>query len=153
MRTIDMLTWSRRDHFKFFNSFDHPHFGLCANVDLTHFHPYLKQNGISFSVAVVYMIARTANAIPEFRVRIRPGAVIEHELVHPSYTLLIKEDLFSFCTLEFTENFPVFARKAVDQIAYVKEHYGLTRKYAIPLLEYLDRERITRRMGEHRVLL
>ena len=125
MRTIDLQTWSRREHFKFFNSFDHPHFSLCANVDLSQFHPYIKQNGISFSVAVVYMITRTANAIPEFRYRIRPGAVIEHELVHPSYTLLIKEDLFGFCTLEFTENFPVFARNAADQIAYVKEHPNL----------------------------
>ncbi|MDE3180609.1 MAG: selenocysteine-specific translation elongation factor [Acidobacteriota bacterium] len=30
---------------------------------------------------------------------------------------------------------------------------GVTRKYAIPLLEYLDRERITRRSGDHRVIL
>jgi chloramphenicol O-acetyltransferase type A len=125
MRTIDLQTWSRREHFKFFNSFDHPHFGLSSNVDLTQFHPYIQQSGISFSLAIVYMITRTANAIPEFRYRIRPGAVIEHELVHPSYTLLIKEDLFSFCALEFTENFLVFARNAVDQIAFVKEHPNL----------------------------
>jgi selenocysteine-specific elongation factor len=30
---------------------------------------------------------------------------------------------------------------------------GLTRKYAIPLLEYLDRERITRRTGNEREIL
>jgi hypothetical protein len=29
----------------------------------------------------------------------------------------------------------------------------VTRKFAIPLLEYLDRERVTRRMGESRVVL
>jgi selenocysteine-specific elongation factor len=34
-----------------------------------------------------------------------------------------------------------------------KELTGITRKYAIPLLEYLDRERVTRRMGEERVIL
>jgi selenocysteine-specific elongation factor len=34
-----------------------------------------------------------------------------------------------------------------------KERYGITRKFAIPLLEYLDRERITRRVGEARVIL
>jgi selenocysteine-specific elongation factor len=34
-----------------------------------------------------------------------------------------------------------------------KERYGVTRKYAIPLLEYLDRERVTRRVGESRVLI
>jgi selenocysteine-specific elongation factor len=34
-----------------------------------------------------------------------------------------------------------------------KELTGITRKYAIPLLEYLDRQRLTRRMGDERVIL
>ena len=34
-----------------------------------------------------------------------------------------------------------------------KDLTGITRKYAIPLLEYLDRERLTRRMGDERVIL
>ena len=38
-------------------------------------------------------------------------------------------------------------------VAVFKELTGLSRKYAIPLLEYLDRERVTRRVGEERVIL
>jgi selenocysteine-specific elongation factor len=34
-----------------------------------------------------------------------------------------------------------------------KELTGVTRKYAIPLLEYLDRQRLTRRAGDERVIL
>ncbi len=34
-----------------------------------------------------------------------------------------------------------------------KDWTGISRKYAIPLLEYLDRERITRRDGESRIVL
>jgi len=34
-----------------------------------------------------------------------------------------------------------------------KEVTGLTRKFVIPLLEYLDRERVTRRSGPDRVVL
>lgn len=34
-----------------------------------------------------------------------------------------------------------------------KEVTGITRKYAIPLLEYLDRQRVTRRTGDERVIL
>ena len=34
-----------------------------------------------------------------------------------------------------------------------KERFGVTRKFAIPLLEYLDRERVTRRVGDARVIL
>jgi selenocysteine-specific elongation factor len=38
-------------------------------------------------------------------------------------------------------------------VAAFKERYGVSRKFAIPLLEYLDRERITRRVGDSRVIL
>jgi selenocysteine-specific elongation factor len=38
-------------------------------------------------------------------------------------------------------------------VAKFKELTGVTRKYAIPLLEYLDRERVTRRVGDARELL
>jgi selenocysteine-specific elongation factor len=38
-------------------------------------------------------------------------------------------------------------------VAAFKERYGLSRKYAIPLLEWLDRERVTRRVGDARVIL
>jgi selenocysteine-specific elongation factor len=34
-----------------------------------------------------------------------------------------------------------------------KDITGVSRKYAIPLLEYLDRERVTRRVGDERVIL
>jgi len=38
-------------------------------------------------------------------------------------------------------------------IAAFKELAGISRKYAIPLLEFLDRERLTRRVGDERVIL
>ena len=38
-------------------------------------------------------------------------------------------------------------------VATFKERFGVSRKFAIPLLEYLDRERLTRRMGDSRVIL
>jgi len=38
-------------------------------------------------------------------------------------------------------------------VARFKDLAGVSRKYAIPLLEYLDRERVTRRVGDERVIL
>jgi selenocysteine-specific elongation factor len=38
-------------------------------------------------------------------------------------------------------------------VAQFKELTGVSRKYAIPLLEYLDRERVTRRVGDVREIL
>ncbi len=39
------------------------------------------------------------------------------------------------------------------RVPVFKEWTGISRKYAIPLLEYLDRQRVTRREGDERVVL
>jgi selenocysteine-specific elongation factor len=47
---------------------------------------------------------------------------------------------------------PPGARVTLD-VGIFKTKYGLTRKHAIPLLEWLDREKATRRVGSERVVL
>jgi selenocysteine-specific elongation factor len=44
------------------------------------------------------------------------------------------------------------AQTRID-VATFKDRYGISRKFAIPLLEYLDRERVTRRVGDARNLI
>jgi selenocysteine-specific elongation factor len=44
-------------------------------------------------------------------------------------------------------------QSATIDVAAFKDRFGITRKFAIPLLEYLDRERITRRVGETRQII
>jgi chloramphenicol O-acetyltransferase type A len=125
MRRINMQTWPRRQHFEFFNAFDNPHFGLCANVDLTAFYPFMKQHGFSINVGIVYCIARAANAIPEFRYRIREGEVVEHEITHPATTILTKDGLFNFCTFDYIENFSTFKTRAEKLIAETQKDPAL----------------------------
>jgi chloramphenicol O-acetyltransferase type A len=71
---------------------------------------------------MAYVLSRAANAIPEFRFRIRAGNVVEHEIVHPSFTYIVDEDLFIFCTIDYIEDFSEFAARAAERIAYLIEH-------------------------------
>jgi chloramphenicol O-acetyltransferase type A len=128
MRYLDMQTWPRREHFKLFGSFDHPHFGMVANLDITGLHAAVKRRGSSITFAIVYVISRAANAVPEFRYRLREGRVVEHEVVHPSFTLLVDDDLFTFCNLEYAEDFSAFVAMAAERVAYAKAHPGLEDK-------------------------
>ena len=43
--------------------------------------------------------------------------------------------------------------RATVDVAAFKDRFGVSRKFAIPLLEYLDRERVTRRTGDVRLVL
>jgi selenocysteine-specific elongation factor len=45
------------------------------------------------------------------------------------------------------------ARSSKIDVARFKDLTGVSRKYAIPLLEYLDREHVTRRVGDERLIL
>ena len=56
---------------------------------------------------------------------------------------------------QLKEQLTAYKKAKGDRISVpaFKQLTGITRKYAIPLLEYLDREHMTRRVGEERVIL
>jgi selenocysteine-specific elongation factor len=88
---------------------------------------------------------------------------IPPEEMHRLVTLLLREkrlvklgnDAVFFHTQALTDlalKIQSLRGEKID-VARFKELTGLSRKYAIPLLEYLDRERVTRKQGDHRIVL
>ena len=126
MRTIDKQTWNRREHYEFFKTFNHPHFNMCANMDLTKTYTYIREKDLSFTAVIIYLISRTANEITEFRLRIRGEDVVEHETVSPSATILVDNDLFGFCSIDYCQDFAEFSRRTAAQIKAAKEHLSLS---------------------------
>ena len=122
MKEIDLKTWPRRKHFEVFNSFDYPHFNLCANVDISLLQNLVKTRGLSLHTTLIYIFSRTANETSEFRWRIKGDKVIEHEVVHPSASIMTEGDLFSFCTMKYHQNFTEFYRNAEETIAHTRQH-------------------------------
>lgn len=92
------------------------------------------------------------------------GLKIDKSRAQKIVTLLLREKILFQISEEL-----VFHRVALDElrrliatqktksprldVATFKELTGVSRKYAIPLLEFLDRERITRRAGDAREIL
>jgi selenocysteine-specific elongation factor len=67
--------------------------------------------------------------------------------------LLFHDDALKLLKAEVSGLRTAAGAAARIDVSMFKERFGVTRKFAIPLLEYLDRERVTRRMGETRVVL
>lgn len=120
MRVIDLESWPRRRHFELYRGLDYPHVGLCANVDISAFRAAVREQGLSFALAAAYVLARAANELPEFRLRIRGNQVVEHEVVHPSFTVLNEQELFSFCTVPYRAALAEFAPLAAERMAQVQ---------------------------------
>jgi selenocysteine-specific elongation factor len=82
-----------------------------------------------------------ANRVAKLLLRQKTLVKLDALLFHAEALAGLKEDVRA-----------LKGRAQVDVSAF-KERYGISRKYAIPLLEYLDRERVTRRVGDSRVVL
>jgi len=92
------------------------------------------------------------------------GLKVDKARAQKIVTLLLREKMLVKISDEL-----VFHRSALDElrrqlaeqktksptidVARFKEMTGVSRKYAIPLLEYLDRERLTKRVGDARMIL
>lgn len=121
MKTITFQDSHRRKHFDFFRRMDQPHFNIVANVDITTFLATLQTGQLSFTTAMVHILARAANEIPVFRWRIRGDEVVEHASVQPSFTVRTDvSDVFSFCTVDYHPDAAVFMANALATIEKMK---------------------------------
>ena len=89
------------------------------------------------------MPAAVADSIIKLLVRERTLIKVDSLIFHSDALRVLKDDVRRMKQEGATR---------VD-VASFKERFGVTRKYAIPLLEYLDRERVTRRVGDERIVL
>jgi selenocysteine-specific elongation factor len=103
-------------------------------------------------------------AVPSVR-EVLSKLLVEPRRAEKILQILLREKILVRVTIEL-----IFHRDALAQlrdllavfkktkgerisVPVFKELAGISRKYAIPLLEYLDRERVTRRAGDERVIL
>jgi len=89
-------------------------------------------------------------ADPEETRRIFFWMIKERILVKVSEDLVYHRTTLEFIKKQIKSKFTPGSKFGVAEF---KELFDITRKHAIPLLEYLDRERFTRRMGNDRILL
>ena len=72
------------------------------------------------------------------------------ELIRVSENIVLSPDRITFLKDQLKKSFPSGHTFTVPEF---KDLFRISRKYAIPFLEFLDRQRITRRVGDKRVVL
>lgn len=123
MKKIDMENWTRKQHFKFFNNFDYPHFNITLDLNITKLYNYIKENEISFFKTMVYYVTKSANNIKEFRYRVLDNnQVIEYDQINPSFTIMGEDDVFSFCNSKYFENKDKFFDSMEENIRRYKDN-------------------------------
>lgn len=108
MREIDIESWKRKEHFRFFEQFSDPYFSVVVNVDVTNAYNYSKKTDYSFFVLYLFACMKAFNSIENLKYRIRDDKVIVHDIIHASATILREDNTFGFSFIQYTEDLNVF---------------------------------------------
>ena len=97
--------------------------------------------------------ARAGGRRPEHTRKILQLLLDAGVLVRVREDLLFHREALERLTAALRSYADAHAPERLIDVAAFKELSGVSRKYAIPLLEYFDRERVTRRAGDRRLIL
>lgn len=86
MKIIDLETWDRREHYRFFRNAAYAHYNIGTDLDITHFRTKVKTQGLPFSFAMTYAVSAAMNLVEAFRYRIHDDQVVLHNMIHPAFT-------------------------------------------------------------------
>ena len=90
-RIIDEATWERAMHCMVFRNSVEPAFCVTFEADVTGFKKYVKDNHISFTLAMVYAVCKCANQTEAFRYRFVDGRVVLFDNIDTAFTYLNKK--------------------------------------------------------------
>ena len=122
MRIVDMSKEPRAAQFEYFMSLPSPHVNITVNVDITHLYRVVKAQGYPFFLSLLYCAINAANAIPEFRRRIKDGQVVEFENCLSSHTVALENGSYCYCEIDCSKPFEEYLPYAMEKVAQAKKN-------------------------------
>lgn len=117
---LDLDNWSRRTHFDFFRTYDHPFFNICTKVDVTPLRKLTTANkDIAFFIAYHFLSIKAANEIEPFRYRLQGERVLIYDRIHAGTIILLPDESFTFAYFDYDDDFEVFHADAKATVARV----------------------------------
>lgn len=120
---IEEATWKRAMHCRVFRDSVEPAFCVTFELDITRFLKRVKEQGYSFTLAMVYAVCKCANEIEEFRYRFVDGKVVLFDKIDTAFTWLNPEtELFKVVNVPMQDTMQdyiaIAAKTAKEQTAY-----------------------------------
>ena len=118
-RIINEATWERAMHCMVFRNSVEPAFCVTFEADVTELKKYVKDNNISFTLAMVYAVCRCANQIEAFRYRFVDGKIVLFDNIDTAFTYLNKKtNLFKVVNVPMMgdlKEYCINAKKIADE--------------------------------------
>jgi chloramphenicol O-acetyltransferase type A len=119
-QTLNVETWPRAEHFKFYKDAANPWFNICCNIDVSILYRYCKQFGHSFFHAYLYVVQQAINNNDPFKYRIVADEVRIYPDIAVSVAILADDEMMRFCNLAYATPFSEFTLLAGETEQKVK---------------------------------
>lgn len=124
MKEINLETWNRKEHFKFFSQIVFPFYSISSTIDVTKFYAYVKERNISFYYGMIFLCAKVMNQIDAFRYRIREGKVYLIDEMIPSFTdLKAGSELFQITNVMLTDTMSTYSQACKKAVSSQKTYF------------------------------
>ena len=121
---IDEETWERAINCAVFRNSVEPAFCFLFEADVTNFKRMVKEEGLSFTLAMVYAVCKCANHIEAFRYRFVDGQVALFNKIDTAFTYLNKNTgLFKVVNVPMLDDLKEYCELAKKTAEEQKEYF------------------------------
>ena len=129
-KIIDMQTWPRREHYRYYTEALKVEFNMTAPVNVKNLLDFCHTHGYKFYPAAIYCVTKALCRIENFRMfKNAEGQLCVWDRIVPNFTFFHPDDCtFSDCWSEFSEDFPTFYANITADIEKYKDVKGIKTK-------------------------
>lgn len=121
---IDEENWDRAMHCTIFRNSVEPAFCVTFEADITKYRQTVKEQGLSFTMAMVYAVCKCANEIEAFRYRFLDGKVVLFDRIDTAFTYLNRDtELFKVVNVPFIDDLKEYCELAVETANGQREYF------------------------------
>ncbi|WP_432630533.1 CatA-like O-acetyltransferase [Brotaphodocola sp.] len=126
-RKIDMTSWSRREHYKYYTEKLKIEYNMTVPVDVKKLLDFCHESNHKFYPTMIYLVTKVLNQIENFRMfKDAEGNLCVWDQIVPNYTIFHKEDqTFSDCWTEYSEDFETFYRAIREDMREGQQKRGI----------------------------
>ena len=109
---IDLAQWPRGQMFYYFSHMAPTGYSLTVSLDVTALHRTVKERGVKFFPAYVWLVTKNLNRQVEFKCAVQDGQLGYFDTLTPLYATMHPDDrTISLMWTEYQEDFPAFYRQ------------------------------------------
>lgn len=121
---VDEKNWERATHCMVFRNSIEPAFCVTVEVDITNFLTKIKEQKLSFTLAMVYAVCKCANEIEAFRYRFLEGEIVLFDKIDTAFTYLNKDtELFKVVNVPMQDSIREYVEAAAKTAAEQQEYF------------------------------